>query len=161
MLLRICGYGGIGRRVRLRGVWATIRVQVPVTAPNRRTSRLGSFFDLVRLPGLHRITASQSSAVHPVHARVPRHCRGAAYPNGARCKASPGDQLAKSGPSDGPLFRFGAVTGTAPDNVLSKFGRSSGARRCVPRSLCGAARLTSRAALLRPFAPHVARIPKR
>ena len=36
-----------------------------------------------------------------------------------------------------------------------------GARRCVPRSLCGAARLTSRAVLLRPFAPHVARIPKR
>ncbi len=30
----ICGHGGIGRRVRLRGVWETIRVQVPVTAPN-------------------------------------------------------------------------------------------------------------------------------
>ena len=175
MLLRICGYGGIGRRVRLRGVWATIRVQVPVTAPKRRTSRLGSFFALVRLPGLHRITASQSSAVHPVHAVVfrarfaarhdsrlgqpfcglsrlmslayqrgklrsirrkilakflaryfvvslERHCVkcnfvmriiGAAYPNGAHCKASPGDQLAKSGPSLGPFFRFGAVTGTA------------------------------------------------
>ena len=25
--------GGTGRRVRLRGVWETIRVQVPVTAP--------------------------------------------------------------------------------------------------------------------------------
>ena len=31
----ICGHGGIGRRVRLRGVWATIRVQVPVTAPRQ------------------------------------------------------------------------------------------------------------------------------
>ena len=29
-----CGYGGTGRRVRLRGVWETIRVQVPVTAPS-------------------------------------------------------------------------------------------------------------------------------
>ena len=33
MQLKKCGYGGTGRRVRLRGVWETIRVQVPVTAP--------------------------------------------------------------------------------------------------------------------------------
>ena len=32
----LSGYGGIGRRVRLRGVWETIRVQVPVTAPISR-----------------------------------------------------------------------------------------------------------------------------
>jgi hypothetical protein len=28
-----CGRGGIGRRARLRGVWATVWVQVPSTAP--------------------------------------------------------------------------------------------------------------------------------
>ena len=33
---RKCGHGGTGRRARLRGVWATIRVQVPVTAPTKR-----------------------------------------------------------------------------------------------------------------------------
>ena len=31
----ICGGGGTGRRARLRGVWATIRVQVPFSAPYR------------------------------------------------------------------------------------------------------------------------------
>ena len=29
------GRGGIGIRARLRGVWATVRVQVPSTAPPR------------------------------------------------------------------------------------------------------------------------------
>ena len=29
----LCGHGGIGRRVRLRGVWETVRVQVSVAAP--------------------------------------------------------------------------------------------------------------------------------
>ncbi len=29
----ICGRGGTGRRVRLRGVWETVWVQVPSTAP--------------------------------------------------------------------------------------------------------------------------------
>lgn len=44
----ICGYGGIGRRVRLRGVWETIRVQVPVTAPKpteiEQTISVGFFY---------------------------------------------------------------------------------------------------------------------
>ena len=31
----ICGYGGIGRRARLRGVWETVWVQVPLSAPNK------------------------------------------------------------------------------------------------------------------------------
>ncbi len=30
-----CGRGGIGRRVRLRGVWETVWVQVPPSAPNK------------------------------------------------------------------------------------------------------------------------------
>ena len=34
-LIMKCGHGGTGRRARLRGVWATIRVQVPLTAPWR------------------------------------------------------------------------------------------------------------------------------
>ena len=38
------GHGGTGRRVRLRGVWATIRVQVPVTAPRRRSKAICSDF---------------------------------------------------------------------------------------------------------------------
>ena len=29
----LCESGGIGRRARLRGVWATVRVQVPSPAP--------------------------------------------------------------------------------------------------------------------------------
>ena len=32
--MNICGCGGTGRRVRLRGVWETVWVQVPSTAPN-------------------------------------------------------------------------------------------------------------------------------
>ena len=38
--------GGIGRRARLRGVWATMWVQVPSFAPNKEdsTERLGLFF---------------------------------------------------------------------------------------------------------------------
>ena len=35
----LSGYGGIGRRVRLRGVWETVRVQVPITAPPRHTQK--------------------------------------------------------------------------------------------------------------------------
>ena len=31
----ICGRGGTGRRARLRGVWATVWVQVPSAAPDR------------------------------------------------------------------------------------------------------------------------------
>lgn len=30
----LCGHGGTGRRVRLRGVWETVWVQVPSTAPS-------------------------------------------------------------------------------------------------------------------------------
>ncbi len=32
-----CGRGGTGRRVRLRGVWETVWVQVPSTAPKKMT----------------------------------------------------------------------------------------------------------------------------
>lgn len=32
-----CGRGGTGRRVRLRGVWETVWVQVPSTAPTKMT----------------------------------------------------------------------------------------------------------------------------
>ena len=33
-----CGRGGTGRRVRLRGVWETVWVQVPSTAPNKNNT---------------------------------------------------------------------------------------------------------------------------
>ena len=39
-----CGRGGTGRRVRLRGVWETVWVQVPSTAPTEKTIVLSSFF---------------------------------------------------------------------------------------------------------------------
>ena len=39
-----CGRGGTGRRVRLRGVWETVWVQVPSTAPTEKTILLSSFF---------------------------------------------------------------------------------------------------------------------
>ena len=39
-----CGRGGTGRRVRLRGVWETVWVQVPSTAPTEKTIILSSFF---------------------------------------------------------------------------------------------------------------------
>ena len=39
-----CGRGGTGRRVRLRGVWETVWVQVPSTAPTEKTIMLSSFF---------------------------------------------------------------------------------------------------------------------
>ena len=35
-----CGRGGTGRRVRLRGVWETVWVQVPSTAPNKNKTNL-------------------------------------------------------------------------------------------------------------------------
>ena len=35
-----CGGGGTGRRARLRGVWATVRVQVPSSAPKRNDNFL-------------------------------------------------------------------------------------------------------------------------
>lgn len=39
-----CGRGGTGRRVRLRGVWETVWVQVPSTAPNRKDDNIIVFF---------------------------------------------------------------------------------------------------------------------
>ena len=38
------GRGGTGRRARLRGVWETIRVQVPSAAPEETLSILEVFF---------------------------------------------------------------------------------------------------------------------
>ena len=64
-----CTLARFGTSVPLRPLTALAVRQVP-EIEWRKTSRLGSFFALVRLPGLHRITASQSSAVHPVHAVV-------------------------------------------------------------------------------------------
>ena len=40
IILPFCGRGGIGIRARLRGVWETVRVQVPSTAPNQYNPNL-------------------------------------------------------------------------------------------------------------------------
>ncbi len=50
-----CGRGGIGIRARLRGVWETVRVQVPSTAPKKslKVSMLSGFFFIdMNTPGL-------------------------------------------------------------------------------------------------------------
>ncbi len=36
----VCGRGGTGRRARLRGVWATVWVQVPSAAPKHSNPNL-------------------------------------------------------------------------------------------------------------------------
>ena len=45
----LCGRGGIGIRARLRGVWETVRVQVPSTAPSALT--IGAASELIRNDG--------------------------------------------------------------------------------------------------------------
>ncbi len=42
--LLICGRGGTGRRVRLRGVWETVWVQVPPSAPRKPSDKGGFLF---------------------------------------------------------------------------------------------------------------------
>ena len=44
MIMLLSGHGETGRRVRLRGVWATIWVQVPVTAPDNTADNLRRYF---------------------------------------------------------------------------------------------------------------------
>ena len=45
----ICGCGGTGRRARLRGVWATVWVQVPSAAPLKELVIASSFFLLYKV----------------------------------------------------------------------------------------------------------------
>ena len=59
LLLNKCGHGGIGRRVRLRGVWETIRVQVPVPAPQKIGANFAPIFCDV---GTHRVEPNEHSA---------------------------------------------------------------------------------------------------
>ena len=40
----ICGYGGTGRRAGFRFQWATMQVQVLLSAPKRRLQKQSSFF---------------------------------------------------------------------------------------------------------------------
>lgn len=42
IILPFCGRGGIGIRARLRGVWETVRVQVPSTAPLSESSSMAT-----------------------------------------------------------------------------------------------------------------------
>ena len=48
IIMALCGHGGTGRRVRLRGVWETVWVQVSLAAPKDKQKCL-SFFVIVRL----------------------------------------------------------------------------------------------------------------
>ena len=61
-----CGRGGTGRRVRLRGVWETVWVQVPSTAPTEKTILLSSFFHF--LPKMMR--RCRSVGAHVRYARA-------------------------------------------------------------------------------------------
>ena len=45
----ICESGGTGRRARLRGVWATVRVQVPFLAPKSKDGQMTVFLIFKRL----------------------------------------------------------------------------------------------------------------
>ncbi len=48
-----CGRGGTGRRVRLRGVWETVWVQVPSAAPTKERHYIGaSLFFVCNAAGL-------------------------------------------------------------------------------------------------------------
>ncbi len=49
--------GGIGRRVRLRGVWLSVWVQVPSFTPNKKgCTKVASFFLFIgHLMGLERV----------------------------------------------------------------------------------------------------------
>ncbi len=51
-----CGRGGTGRRVRLRGVWETVWVQVPSTAPTKNDLHIhcASLFFMQGSKGLER-----------------------------------------------------------------------------------------------------------
>ena len=71
---------------------------------------------------------------HPVHARVPRHFRVSPSPIGARCKANPG-RVTKMRICSMRIF---SCRDSNPGSRLASQS-APGARRCVPRSLCGAA----------------------
>ena len=67
-----CGRGGIGIRARLRGVWETVRVQVPSTAPSVPT--LGTASELVRYDRLAFLYANPGPMppFSPVFRRITR-----------------------------------------------------------------------------------------
>ena len=87
------GHGGTGRRVRLRGVWATIRVQVPVTAPKKRQPTGCLFFGFRDFKLLRNLTATQFEPVFRCTLKLR-----------FRCKASPLDRTKTSEQSY--LLRF-------------------------------------------------------
>ena len=72
------GHGGTGRRVRLRGVWATIRVQVPVTAPKKDNQQVVFFYCFRDFKLLRNLTATQFEPVFRCTLKLR-----------FRCKASP------------------------------------------------------------------------
>ncbi len=87
------GHGGTGRRVRLRGVWATIRVQVPVTAPKKDNQQVVFFYCFRDFKLLRNLTATQLEPVFRCTLKLR-----------FRCKASPLDRTKTSEQSY--LLRF-------------------------------------------------------
>lgn len=49
IIMTLCGHGGTGRRVRLRGVWGTVWVQVSLAAPTDKQKCLSFFCAVSRL----------------------------------------------------------------------------------------------------------------
>ena len=80
------GHGGTGRRVRLRGVWATIRVQVPVTAPKKDNQQVVFFYCFRDFKLLRNLTATQFEPVFRCTLKLRFRCL--ASPSG-RTKTSP------------------------------------------------------------------------
>ena len=107
------GHGGTGRRVRLRGVWATIRVQVPVTAPKKRQPTGCLFFYCFRdFKLLRNLTATQFEPVFRCTLKLR-----------FRCKASPGDRTKTSEQSY--LLRFFLYKKSSPYRLLLLFRQNT------------------------------------
>ena len=73
------------KRLRLSPLTAATRVRIPAESPLRRITMRRFLF-----AGIQTRVRVLLCKPHPVHARVPRHCRVSSSPFGARCKANPG-----------------------------------------------------------------------
>ena len=66
----VCGRGGTGRRARLRGVWATVWVQVPSAAPKIQVYDLdfsfisSEYITLFTLKSQHHFEPERASFFH-------------------------------------------------------------------------------------------------
>ena len=116
------------KRLRLSPLTAATRVRIPAESPKCASARCAFFH-----AGIQTRVRVLLCNPHPVHARVPRHFRVSSSPIGARCKANPG-RVTITAHNNAPFL----LPGFSPGH-LAFCKVLPGARRCVPRSLCGAA----------------------